>query len=188
MSLRLYLKSLIIPFQAISQALPQTGTIMDIGCGNGEVASFLARLSTRQVIGIDPDKLRLQATASTQQNLKLVHADALTYKFPLLAGAVLSDMLHHLSPQQQRLLLTKTIAALQPGGVIIVKEIDRTDMIRSRLSRLWDWLFYPQDKIAYFSTLALTRLLTALHLTVTHINANTWVPASIHLYIGVKHA
>ena len=78
------------------------------------------------------------------------------------SGVLISDVLHHISFKDQEDLLEKISHALNKNDVLIIKEIDRGEFFRSRLSRLWDFILYPQDEISYTSNKELTKKLTNL--------------------------
>ncbi len=147
--LYLALRKLILPLEEIDASLPQNGKIVDLGCGQGIIASYLARVKSRQVAGIDNDKLRLPK--STQKNLTFSEGNLNTIRLPSIKGAVISDVLHHLNRDDQKNLIKKIYHALENNGVLAIKEIDTEEFVRSRLSRFWDFLFYPKDKI-YFNS------------------------------------
>ena len=183
-----FVKLLFIPLAKIDAALPRTGTIYDVGCGEGVIANYISRTSQRIIIGIDQDQARLKAgkLSSTSSNVTFVKSDIITHKYSRMNGCVISDVLHHLSKQSQRKLLQRISAAMKPGGVLVIKEINRSDMVLSKLSRLWDFVLYPKDTINYFSQAEIVSLLNSLNFKVVHKQVHRLVPASIHLYICTK--
>ena len=70
---------------------PKAGdTILDLGCGTGELSAYLAELvgAEGKVIGVDPDKERIQLARETHhqvKNLSFLDGDALTLAFHRLA-------------------------------------------------------------------------------------------------------
>lgn len=182
------LKQLILPLAQIDAALPQSGTIYDIGCGEGVVANFLATTPSRQVIGLDLNTHKLESAQKHHlPNLQYKKVNVLTYDFPQPAsGIIMADVLHHIPQKHQLPLLKKLAQSLRPKGVLVIKEINAADMIRSKLSRLWDFILYPQDKINYFSKPRLTQVLKNMGLSVHHQQTNLLAPASVHLYVARK--
>ncbi|KAK2566705.1 Ubiquinone/menaquinone biosynthesis C-methyltransferase UbiE [Acropora cervicornis] len=56
-----------------SEVCPQSGdAILDLGCGTGELAAYLARLVGPQgnVVGVDPDKERLKLARLSHRGVK----------------------------------------------------------------------------------------------------------------------
>ena len=64
---------------------PKVGdVILDLGCGTGELSSYLAELvgPEGKVIGVDPDKERIQLAKETQSNRKSFIRRGKCYKLP----------------------------------------------------------------------------------------------------------
>lgn len=147
--LYLALRKLILPLEEIDDLIPQKGKVIDLGCGQGVIASYLARQSSREVIGIDTDISRLPKR--TPENLTFSQENLVNINLPKINGAIISDVLHHLEPEEQKALIKKVYLALEKKGTLVIKEIDTGEIFRSKLSRFWDFVFYPKDKI-YFNS------------------------------------
>jgi|SRR3989344_527441 len=179
----IWLKFLFWPLRQIDALLPRQGLILDLGCGDGTVATYLAKRSPRrQIIGLDIHPPRSPGLP----NLVFKTQNILQADFRPAAGCVLSDCLHHLSPPQQQLLLERLSRRLKAGSVLVIKEIDRDNMIRSKLSRVWDWLLYPQDKINYYSAPELISAMKKLHFKVKYQPVSWWFPGSVNLFVCAK--
>lgn len=178
-----------LPISQISSSLPQTGLIYEIGSGFGGLAGDLANSSVkRTVIGldIDKDKIKSANNAMRLSNLEFKAANAVEYKFQTCQGVVMSDFLHHLNFVSQEKLLRKFKGKLSKYGVLIIKEIDLADGWRMIMSRMWDFLFYPEDKIYYRSQAAWLQLLEDLGFKVAVTREVPWFPGSTFLYICQK--
>ncbi len=178
------LRLLILPLKEIDRAIPKKGLIIDLGCGEGVVALYLSKKLNRQVIGIDVNKKRLPK--STQKNLIFRNADITKMSFEKISGAVLSDVLHHLILKDQHKLLKKIFKNLNKNGVLIIKEIDTSEFIRSKLSRVWDYILYPQDKITFTNYKYLKQILTKTGFTVKITRPCRYFPGSTTLYVCTK--
>ena len=88
------------PFEEIEKYLPRQGVALDIGCGYGLLANFLALKSDqRQVIGLDNSLKRLAVAKSTvknRPNIKFIQKDVSALDLPACQAVVMSDVLHHL--------------------------------------------------------------------------------------------
>lgn len=178
------IKRLVLPLKEIDQSLPQRGLIIDLGCGEGSIAKYLARQQQRNVVGVDLSKDRLPKT--NLKNLRFECLDIINFNISGAKGIILSDVLHHLDLFKQKKLLSKIAKNLKKGSVLVIKEIDTQEFIRSKLSRFWDFIFYPQDKIYYSGSQYLKLLLENLGFRVKLIRTSRLFPGSTTLYIARK--
>lgn len=178
------LRKLILPLEQIDSNLPKAGKILDLGCGQGVIANYIAKESQRDVIGIDTNVKRLKK--SNLKNLSFKSGDLTSILLPRSKGIVISDVLHHLNRQDQNKLIKKLYLSLENGGVLVIKEIDKGEFLRSSLSRLWDFLIYPKDKIYYWYSKDLTKTLKKLGFKVNFTRPCRLFPGSTTLYICVK--
>lgn len=178
------IKQLFLPLKEIDQSLPQRGKIIDLGCGEGFVAKYLARRQQRSVVGVDLSKSRLPKT--DLKNLRFECLDIITFNISGAKGIILSDVLHHLDLSKQKKLLFKISKNLTKGSVLVIKEIDTQEFIRSKLSRFWDFIFYPQDKIYYSGSQHFKLFLENLGFHVKLIRTSRLFPGSTTLYIARK--
>lgn len=188
--MRLWLKSLLWPLAEIDRHLPRRGLVFDLGCGDGFVSQYLAQSSpSRQVIGIDQNRSHIsqaQRRTRTLTNLTFKLADITQVNLRSAAACVLSDVLHHLSPQTQMQLLHSISQQLPPQAVCLIKEINCQDVLRSKLSRLWDLILYPHDKIYYSSAPKLITAMTSLGFKVKFQAVTPWFPGSVNLFTCTK--
>lgn len=184
MSLYNILRSLILPLQEIDKFIPEEGTVIDLGCGQGIIASFLANKKKRNVIGVDLNAKRLPK--SNTKNLKFIHADIRKYNVKNANGIVVSDVLHHIIPKDQHAIIKNITKNLKKEGVLIIKEIDTGELIRSRLSRFWDFVFYPKEKIYFKNAKDLKNELESFGLKVKVKKASSLFPGSTNLFICRK--
>lgn len=180
-----FFRKQILPFDKIDRALPKTGVILDLGCGQGLIARYLAQQGNRRVIGIDSNIYRLPK--DNLPNLTYKKGDITKITFGQIEGVVISDVLHHLQPKHQLSLLSKIHKNLKNGGVLVIKEIDTGEFVRSKLSRLWDWLLYPKDKIAFTNSKYMTKTLKNLGFRVQLSRPCRLFPGSTTLYICTKY-
>lgn len=180
-----FLRSLMLPLREIDEILPERGEIIDLGCGEGVTAKYLARVNSRRVTGVDNNNKRLQN--SEQKNLKFVLADIRKFDLKGADAIIISDVLHHLNYEEQKKLLNKIASHLKKDGTFIIKEIDTNEFIRSKLSRFWDFVFYPSDEIYYHNSKDLTQKLRALGFKVDFKRVTRLFPGSTNLFICQKN-
>lgn len=179
-----FLRPLMLPLYEIDQSLPQRGTIIDLGSGEGVIATFISIKPGRTVIAVDQDQSRLDKIK--KNNIKIFREDITKYQFKNASGVLISDVLHHLDRQGQKQVLKNISSGLKKGGVLIIKEIDTSEFVRSSLSRFWDFIFYPKDKINYWNSIDLKKTLEKLGFFVVIKRPNRLFPGSTTLFVCHK--
>ena len=99
---------------------------LDVGCGLGTFARRLASVAAHvDALDRDPDVVARAACYSQDVlNLRFVEADFLTWQPPTTYDAVsMLAVLHHMP---FRAALTKAVALLRPGGVLLVLGLERS--------------------------------------------------------------
>ena len=130
------------------------GTLVDVGCGQGLMLSVL-RQAQRQwaegtwpagsprppqfdrLVGIElrPRIARL-ARQALSPAVEVLTSDALDSMPPAADAVLFFDMLHLVSPQDQERLIARAVAALSPGGTILIREADPSGGWRFLMVRL----------------------------------------------------
>ncbi len=139
------LRAATCPVDAVLDALPTGGTVLDVGCGHG-LCSLLAAIDdpTRTVVGVDLDTDKLDHARRAAERLGL--ADRVRFveghdgSLPLDelpgggADAVLCvDVLYLLGVDRAEALLRSMAAAVRPGGTVVVKEMHLESTWKRRL-------------------------------------------------------
>ena len=109
---------------------PKAGdTILDLGCGTGELSAYLAELvgAEGKVVGVDPDKERIQLARETHhqvKNLSFLEGDALT--FPQIGlepcDIIFSNYALHFMKNKQQV-FNNLFTSLKAGGKIALQYI-----------------------------------------------------------------
>ncbi|MEP6735183.1 MAG: 1-acyl-sn-glycerol-3-phosphate acyltransferase [Chryseolinea sp.] len=106
--------------------MPMRGRILDLGCGYGFLCYMLQFLSDERIItGVDYDESKIMTAAhghSKTERLNFIFDDVTKFKFESYEGIVVSDVLHYLTPVAQEKLLLNCFDALQPGGILVVRD------------------------------------------------------------------
>ncbi|MBI1869340.1 class I SAM-dependent methyltransferase [Candidatus Gottesmanbacteria bacterium] len=185
------LRFFILDVDTIDNNLSSSGIIYDVGCSTGLLTYYLARKTNRSLIGIDINAKRIewarQPLAGLSRNIQFVSGDVFDVTFPKISGAVLSDFLHHTAFDRQQELLKNLYKTLFSDKTIIIKEIDNDEFVRKWLSRFWDFILYPKDRIYYRSRQEWKELLTSIGFSVSVRSAVRWFPASTTLFICKKN-
>jgi uncharacterized protein (DUF2062 family)/SAM-dependent methyltransferase len=121
--------------------LPSGGTLLDVGCGQGLMLALLAEAELFKRAGTEPAGERLPhfdrmvgvelrphrarlARAALGADAEILESDARTMSAGTCRVVLLFDVLHMMQPNDQDGLLASVVGALEPGGVILVREAD----------------------------------------------------------------
>lgn len=112
--------------RALDEGLPPNGEILDLGCGTGQTAMFLALAAPRRrVLGVDGCRASLDLAEAFRhrervENLHLLRADL--FDLPLekqrYAAVVCRGVVHH-TPDPARA-IEEVAARVRPGGVLLL--------------------------------------------------------------------
>lgn len=116
------------PFRQIEAALPDSGRILEIGCGHGLFSTYAALAGeNRQLHGtdIDADKISHAQRAALALPQRLSFAVSQSGEIPPgpWDAIVIIDVLYLLDAAVQHRLLADCLAQLRPGGKLLVKEM-----------------------------------------------------------------
>ena len=113
-------------YKPFHDLLPTSGSILDLGCGYGFMCYSLQFLSPQRIItGVDYDEEKIEVAEHgylKTDRLKFCCADVTTFPLEKYDGIVISDVLHYLSPQAQDTLMERSMDALNPNGILLVRE------------------------------------------------------------------
>ena len=118
------------PFEAVADAVPAKGRILEIGCGHGLFSTYLALGSNeRTVLGtdVDGDKIRAaQRAAHGVDNLRFEPDEPGVFPAGPWDAVCIVDVLYLIDREGERELVVTAAEHLAPGGVLVVKEMGTT--------------------------------------------------------------
>ena len=139
------------PFEAVADAVPARGRILEIGCGHGLFATYLALGSAeRTVLGtdVDGDKIHAaQRAADGVPNLTFRPDEPDAFPPGPWDAVCIVDVLYLIDRDGERALLTTAADHLAPGGVLVVKEMGTTPRWKYRWMALQERLSVQVLKI-----------------------------------------
>lgn len=133
------------PFEHLQSHLPQNGVIVDMGCGDGLLANYIAVSRPKiNVYGVDINKDRIKEAQKGLKNTKFIQGDITNSSIPTADAILLIHVLHHLlSKKDQEKLLVQCKNKLKKNGVLIVAEIAEQPFIKYLFTWLTDHVTVP---------------------------------------------
>lgn len=149
-------------YEQFHTLLPRTGKFYDLGCGYGFMTYMLHwSAPAREFIGIDYDEEKIETAQHNflrDDNIRFEQVDLTQVNLLPCDGIIIADVLHYLLPQQQEALLEKSYAALNKGGVLIVRDgvSELTDRIKgTKMTELFSTKIFgfnkTQNQLNYIS-------------------------------------
>jgi uncharacterized protein (DUF2062 family)/precorrin-6B methylase 2 len=127
-------------YPLILAALPQEVHLVDLGSGIG-LLPYLVAMSRpgARIDAVEWDARKIQLARKLLENLpsvKIHQEDARQYALESPGALTLIDVLHYSSWDEQTAWLSRCADALQPGGVLIIRELDTSQVQRPWSVRL----------------------------------------------------
>jgi SAM-dependent methyltransferase len=153
----------------IGQYLPSHGRVLDIGCGFGLFSLYYA--STRPGLhlrGFDLNGNRILTARNAARQLDILNVDydigdAREYRpDERFDAAYMLDLVHHISESAAEPLLRAVAESLNPGGVLLVKDVDTRPAYKRVFTRVLDLLMDPHAPVHYWPAAKLQALLESL--------------------------
>lgn len=159
------------------QHLPESGTILDLGCGFGLFSLYMAaRRPAARIVGVDLDERRLalarrSAEALGLRNVSFEAGDLRDWRpSERLHAAYALDVLHHIPVAAGDALLGAVHARLEPSGVFLLKDIDTRPRAMMLFTYVLDLLMAPKDVFSYRSVAAWRALLRQTGFAQLHVH------------------
>lgn len=117
------------------------GRVLDVGCGRGQLSLLLLELGrARSIVGLDSDRSKIDVARAAGPEAEFRVADVGPNDLMPADTILLVDVLHYLPLAEQDALLMAAARALQPGGRLLVRELDADPSAKSGFTRLAEWL------------------------------------------------
>ena len=125
----IYFRLKTCPLEKVAEYIPQKGRILDLGCGFGlfDMLLFLESRE-REILALDwqEERIRFAQRISQAHRFNIVFAkkDINCVTFGVHDTIVMIDALYLFPYETQKNLLVKCFHALNPGGSLVIKEMD----------------------------------------------------------------
>ncbi len=126
-------------YESALALLPDRGTLLDIGCGQGLMLALAIEAGKHfnRLVGIETrPRMTRMARAAVGSRAEILQTDVRTMKLERCSAVLLFDVLQVMSPQEQESLIETIARVLDPDGVILIRDGDPSAGWRFNLVRL----------------------------------------------------
>jgi dolichyl-phosphate beta-glucosyltransferase len=133
------------PMEEIQKLAPKKGLVVDLGCGDGFLANYLAISNPQtKIIGIELNESRIKNADKGLKNTNFIAGSILEKKIPAADAILLIHVMHHLpSHKDQEILLKQCATKLKKGGELIVAEITNKPFLKYIFTYFTDAVLVP---------------------------------------------
>jgi len=133
-SVFLFLRSFVLDYIDITRHLPAKAKILDVGCGYGILANYLALSEpVSDVLGIDIDPLRIQKAQESIKGRTNIHFSCSNFMEIDLSGfnvILMIDVMHYFDFEFQDQVIKTIAQQLRPGAKFIFRTPDTKPLWR----------------------------------------------------------
>jgi 2-polyprenyl-3-methyl-5-hydroxy-6-metoxy-1,4-benzoquinol methylase len=162
--LRTTLKLLSYEFKSINSYVRNYKTVVDLGSGEGLLSAILKSYNPGiNFICLD---LNLEYLSFIEENnfilnLNTLDKDILNVSdLPHSDVYMLNDMLHHISRNNHEVFLFNLIQRVNPGGMILVRDVRKSMSLDYFLTKIIDRRLYPLDPLSYMTQMEWLNLMS----------------------------
>ena len=121
--------------------VPSGARVIDLGCGQGVLAALLAagKIDVR-FTGIDFMARDIERARHACPDARFIAGDIRTTGFGAADAVVILDVLHYIDYEAQAEVLQRVRAALESGGVLLLRVGDESPSLRFRITVAFDRL------------------------------------------------
>ncbi len=134
------------PALGVLAGLGPLGHVIDLGCGRGQLSLALLEMGrARSLVGCDWDARKIDVATRAAARVaagdaaplaRFESAELASVDVPSADSVLLIDVLHYLPEPEQEALLDRAVNALEPGGRLVVREIDRDAGLPAQIGML----------------------------------------------------
>lgn len=178
----------------VGQYVPHQGRVVEFGCGFGLFSLCFAM--TRPTVALhacDLSESRIKTAKGVAaklgvSNCSFAYQDALDFidTLPAFHCAYMFDLLHHMPPKAVPVFLGKVWEKLEPGGTLLVKDVDNKPFLKMSFTYILDVLMTRGERPDYWASEDLACLLADLGGEVRVHALEDYLPFPHRLFVIAK--
>lgn len=178
--LHVFIRFKTCPFLSIEQLIPKKGLIVDYGCGHGVFSHILSIISQeRKIYAIDISKEKIKEAKKTiveAARIKFLDDSDMNGLIKEADCIVVLDVLCYFSNQEREEMLKRFYKALKPGATVVIKDMDKSLLIKYAWLYLQEFLtvkllgITKASLLNFFDVEYLSKLLVGIGFNVQVIN------------------
>jgi 2-polyprenyl-3-methyl-5-hydroxy-6-metoxy-1,4-benzoquinol methylase len=177
----------------IGQYLPPAGQVLDVGCGFGLFALHFAMQNPNlRIQGFDLSERRVNMARRAAARLGVANVDfhvadaaAFTYHSPI-AAAYMLDLIHHIPEPSVQPLIDTIASNLEPGGRLLVKDIERSPNYKLGFTWVLDKLMDVRAPVRYWAPEEIQPLIERAGFVVHRHRMIDYLPYPHILYVSTR--
>lgn len=134
-------------YQFFHNQIPLNANIVDLGCGYAMMDFMLMKLSPeRSVYGVDYDEDKIAVAKNVslrekmgEERIQFEAADLNNWNYRNADVYILADVLHYMPFDEQKRLIEQSVAHLNSGGKIIIRDADTDMKEKHKGTQLSEW-------------------------------------------------
>jgi len=177
----------------IGQYLPSSGLVLDVGCGYGLSAQYLAAMYPNlRIRAMDVNAMRIERAAEAARRMKLDNVefrvgDAREFVCDEeIQGAFMFDLIHHIPQESVAPLIASLAAQMKPGCKLVIKDVEPRPLHKLIYVWLTDKMVDYRAPVHYWASADVRQLLDTLGFDVYRHSVLEHLPSPHVVYIATK--
>jgi 2-polyprenyl-3-methyl-5-hydroxy-6-metoxy-1,4-benzoquinol methylase len=133
--LHTFVRFVTCPFLRVVRHVPAGAAVLEVGAGHGVFATLARAAAGGRVVAVEPDLRKVRAIDGV--DVVAGYDDCVRGAFDVVA---VIDVLYKVPLAEWDAMMSRLVARLRPGGILLIKEQDPTARLKSSWNRAQEWI------------------------------------------------